>query len=200
MSTLLTDRFMTPVETPRLILRKLTMADAQDLYAYSCDPEVARFVLWSAHRSISDTRFFLRCLIRQYRAGEYASYGIELKKTGRIIGTIGFSVVSREHRCVEIGYSLSRRHWNCGYMSEALSAMIKRGFEEEHFHRIEATHDVRNGASGRVMEKCGMQKEGTLHGKLFNKGEYIDVCIYGITLEQYREQMYFKKTQKPDSD
>ncbi len=185
MNSLIPDTYMPPIQTPRLILRRLNMADAQDLYEYFKDPEVARFVLWSAHRSISDTRFFLRCLLRQYRAGEYASYGIQSRETGRIIGTIGFAQFVREHRCAEIGYSLARSQWNRGYMTEALSAMLRQGFEVEQFHRIEAMHDVRNPASGRVMLKCGMQLEGVMHGKLCNKGEYIDVCLYGITQQQY---------------
>ena len=185
MSNLIFDTFMQPIQTPRLILRRLTMADAQDIYDYSRDPQVARYVLWSPHRSIGDSRCFLRCLIRQYRTGEYASYGIQSRETGHIIGTIGFDQVSREHRCAQVGYSLARSAWNRGYMTEALSAMLQSGFEVEHFHRIEATHDVRNPASGRVMEKCGMTLEGVLKGRYYNKGEYIDVCLYGITLEQY---------------
>ena len=51
--------------TDRLILRRMTMADAQDIFAYSRDPEVSRYVLWDAHRSIHDSRAYLRYLQRQ---------------------------------------------------------------------------------------------------------------------------------------
>jgi len=54
--------------TRRLILRPVRMSDAQDLYEYSRDPEVARHVLWDAHRSIHQTRAYIRYLLRQYRS------------------------------------------------------------------------------------------------------------------------------------
>ena len=48
--------YMPELRTPRLRLRKMTMRDAQDIYRYSRDPEVARHVLWDPHRSIGDSR------------------------------------------------------------------------------------------------------------------------------------------------
>ncbi len=172
--------YMPELYTQRLLLRKLTMNDAQDIYAYSKDPSVARYVLWHPHRSVMDSRFFLKCLMRQYRNREPASYGITLRDTGRVIGTIGFSQISQEHRCAEIGYSLARDCWNKGYMTEALGAMLEYGFRTLMLHRIEATHDLRNPASGKVMEKCGMRCEGVLRGTLYSKGEFIDVRLYAI--------------------
>ena len=65
--------YMPDLETDRLILRKLTMHDAEDIYAYSRDPEVARHVLWDAHRSIGESRAYLRYMIRRYRMTEPAS-------------------------------------------------------------------------------------------------------------------------------
>ncbi len=179
--------YMPTIETERLVLRKLTLSDAQDVYCYSRDPQVARYVLWSAHRSINETRFFIRSLLRQYRNHEPASYGIALKSTGQAIGTIGFSYINNEHRCAEIGYSLARVHWNKGLMSEALAAMLEYGFSRLGLNRIEATHDVRNPASGRVMEKCGMRFEGIHKSKLYSKGEYIDLAMYAITSRQFTQ-------------
>lgn len=179
------DNYMPDLQTPRLLLRKLTMGDAADIYAYSKDPQVARYVLWSPHASISESRAYLRYTLRQYRNGEPAPYGITLRQTGRVIGTIGFAFVNYEHSAAEIGYSLARDEWNHGYMSEALSAMIRYGFEHYRLYRIEAMHDVRNAASGRVMEKCGMRYEGTLRGKLYSKAEHIDVCLYSIIRPEF---------------
>ncbi len=168
------------LETPRLTLRKMTMADAQDVYAYSRDPEVSRHVLWEAHRSIHESRAYLRYVLRQYRAGEPSSWGIEHTEDGRMIGTIGFMWWNREYRSAEVGYSLSRAYWNHGLMSEALREIVRFGFDEMHLNRIEAQHEVDNPASGRVMEKVGMRKEGVLRSRLYNKGKYVDVALYAI--------------------
>ena len=47
-------------------------------------------------------------------------------------------------------------------------------------NRIEAQHELDNPASGRVMEKCGMRKEGVLRQRLYNKGKFVDVALYAI--------------------
>ena len=173
------------LETERLVLRRMTMRDAQDMYAYSRDPQVARHVLWDAHRSIGETRSYIRSTLRRYRAGEAASLVIELKAERKVIGTIGFMWVQRENAAAEVGYSLAQAYWNQGIMSEALAAVVKYAFTQLHLNRIEAQHEVDNPASGRVMRKVGMVKEGTLRQRLFNKGKFVDVDLYAILREDY---------------
>lgn len=172
--------YMPVLDTPRLRLRKLTMHDAQDIFEYSQDPLVAKHVLWDAHRNVSESRNYLRYMLRKYRMCEPASWGIEWKETGKIIGTIGFMWIQTDNACAEVGYSLARAHWGKGIMTEALHAVIDYGFDMLKLNRIEAIHECSNPASGSVMRKCGMQFEGTLRQKLFNKGRYVDVDMYAI--------------------
>ena len=173
------------LSTPRLTLRKMTMRDAADIYAYSRDPEVARHVLWEAHRSIMDTRAYLRFIIRQYHEGTPSSYCMVLRETKRVIGTIGFMSYDQDNSIVEVGYSLAREHWGKGLTTEALSAVIDFAFRELRVHRVEAMHECDNPASGRVMSKCGMRHEGTLRARVFNKGHYSDVELYAVTREDW---------------
>lgn len=175
-----------PLETERLLLRALTMRDAQDMFAYSKDPDVAQYVLWDAHENIGQTRSYLRFILRQYRNGEPTSYGIVLKETGKVIGTIGFMWLNQESRSAEIGYSLAREYWNQGLMTEALKALIDFSFNRLRLNRLEAQHDTRNPASGKVMLHCGMKKEGTLRQRIYNKGRYIDVDMYAIVATDKR--------------
>ena len=100
-----------------------------------------------------------------------------------MIGTIGFMWVNLEHRSGEVGYSFARDCWGQGYATEALRAVLQFGFDTLRLHRIEAQHEVDNPASGRVMEKCGMQCEGVLRGRVFNKGHFSDVKLYAILRE-----------------
>ena len=72
--------------TPRLLLRKLNMRDATDMYEYSRDPEVARHVLWDAHVSPSESRTYIRYSLRRARLGEPCSWGIEHRASGKLIG------------------------------------------------------------------------------------------------------------------
>lgn len=178
--------YMPDIETPRLRLRKLTMRDAQDIFAYSQDPLVAQYVLWDAQHSLSEARSYLRFMLRKYRLGEAASWGIEYRATGRVIGTIGFSWIQRENSAAEVGYSLSRAYWNQGLMTEALGALLDYGFTALNLNRIEAQHETQNPASGAVMRKCGMQREGLLRQRLLNKGRFVDVELYAILRSDYR--------------
>ncbi|MCL1855181.1 MAG: GNAT family N-acetyltransferase [Clostridia bacterium] len=171
--------------TARLRIRPARMSDAQDLFDYSRDPEVARYVLWDAHKSIHQTRAHIRFLLKQYRSGQPGSFVIELARDSRVIGTIGFMWYHQENRSAEIGYSLGRAYWNQGIMSEALRAVLQFGFETLHLNRIEAQHESDNPASGRVMAHVGMRHEGHLRQRIYNKGRYADVELYAILREDF---------------
>ena len=173
------------LETPRLTLRRLEMRDANDIYDYGRDPQVARHVLWDAYTSVSEVRGYIRYMIRKYRSGEPSSWGIVEKETGRVVGTIGYMWYQKDNNACEVGYSLARRCWNRGYMTEALTAVIDYAFTVLKINRIEAQHEVDNPASGRVMVKSGMRYEGTLRGRIFNKGHFSDVALYAILREDW---------------
>lgn len=168
------------LETERLILRRMRMSDAADVYRYAQDPEVARHVLWEAHASIWESRSYIRYLLYQYKNGDPGSWGIVLKGTKQVIGTIGYMSYSADNSAVEVGYSLSREHWGKGLMTEALNTVIAETFQVLKLHRIEAMHFTDNPASGRVMEKCGMRHEGHLRERICCKGTFRDVEMWAI--------------------
>ena len=168
------------LETEDLILRKPRIRDAKDIYSYASDPEVARYVLWEPHRSVSETASFIRDLRARIRAGCPSSWVVVLRGTGTVIGTVGFVWYSAENNAAELGYSFSREYWKHGYATQALRAVIDAVFSSLPLNRLEAQHDVRNPASGRVMQKCGLTQEGILRGRILNKGEYVDTALYSI--------------------
>lgn len=173
------------IRTPRLTLRPVRMSDANDLYEYSADPQVAKHVLWDAHTSIHQTRAYIRYLLRQYRNAQPSTLAIALTGSGKVVGTIGFMWVQRENRSAEIGYSLNRAYWNQGLMTEALRAMLEFGFTKLNLNRIEAQHESDNPASGKVMLKAGMRYEGRLRQRLYNKGRFTDVELYAILRQDF---------------
>ena len=174
-----------PLETERLLLRPVRRGDAADFYAYASDPEVARHVLWRAHRSLSETRAVIRMIRRQYWNAEPSLYAIVLRSSGRMIGTIGFNAWDEEHLSAEVGYSLAREFWHQGLATEALQALLGLCFDRMGLHRVEGMHELDNPASGRVMEHCGMRREGVLRGRIRNKGAWKDVCLYAILAEEW---------------
>ena len=178
---------MPRLETKRLILRRIAMRDAEDIFAYSRDEEVARHVLWSAQKDVGEAKDYCRFMMKRYRCDQPSSWGFIEKATGRLVGTIGYMDYNEDNATVEVGYSLARWLWNGGYMTEALSRVIGYTFENMDINRIEAQHELANPSSGRVMEKCGMKKEGVLRQRLYNKGRYVDVALYAVIREDYEK-------------
>ena len=173
------------LETERLLLRPAVMGDAEDIYAYASDPEVARAVLWEAHRSLADSRDYIRYLRSQYHSGQPSNYVIVLRETGRVIGTIGFMQWYPEHGVVEVGYSIGRAWWGQGIAAEALRRFLALCFAQPSILRVEAMHETDNPASGRVMEKCGMRREGVLRQRISNKGRQVDVALWAILRDDW---------------
>jgi ribosomal-protein-alanine N-acetyltransferase len=176
------------LETPRLVLRKMTLDDVEDVFALASDPEVSRYMEWEAHKTIEGSRRFVQWVLDRYAAGQPAQWAIESKADGRMIGGFVYSVWRPEHRVGGVGYVLGRSYWNQGFMTEALRYMIGFGFEHLDLNRIEAICDVENTASRRVMEKCGMQLDGILRQHLFQKGRFRDSALYSILREEWPAQ------------
>ena len=173
------------LETERLLLRKLRYKDVQDIYDYAQDEEVAQFVMWDAHHSELETLEFLNVVIGLYNKNEPAPWGIELKETRRIIGTIGFVTLESEHNKAEVGYTLSKRYWNQGLMTEALTKIMEFGFEKMRLNRIEARCIAENLQSIKVLQKVGMIEEGTLRQFLYMKKKFRDIKIFSILKSDY---------------
>jgi RimJ/RimL family protein N-acetyltransferase len=100
-----------------------------------------------------------------------------------LIGAMG--LVIKGEGIAEIGYWIGVPYWNRGYASEAAAEIVRYGFEECGMDRIFACHFQRNPASGRVLQKVGMQYEGTLRRHLVKWGERIDLAFYGILREEW---------------
>jgi ribosomal-protein-alanine N-acetyltransferase len=167
------------LETPRLLLRPLTLADAPAFFAYASDPDVARTTTWEPHASLADTRAFIRFARNHYAAGEPGPWGLVLRADERVIGTCGLALAA--HHCRgELGYALARDCWGQGLATEAAAAVVRYGFEALRLHRVEARCLVDNHASERVMQKLGMTYEGTLRDCNLIKGEFVTLKVYSV--------------------
>ncbi|GLB61848.1 GNAT family N-acetyltransferase [Cytobacillus sp. NCCP-133] len=164
------------LETERLILRKITLDDAEDMYLYASNEEVTRYVTWETHSSLSDTIEFINTFLPQYDA----PWGIELKENGKFIGTVHFVWWQPEHKSAEIGYVLSKEYWGKGLITEAARAIISFGFDSMNLVRVQARCFLENKGSERVMEKLGMSFEGISRKIMYVKGEYKDLKVYSI--------------------
>src|ERR1051325_9808334 len=96
-------REMPVIRTPRLILRKLSMEDAEQMFAYASDPQMTRFTTWDTHRSIDDTLAFLAEAERRYEDGKPIAYGVVHTASKRLIGTCGLAGWNDQHERGALG-------------------------------------------------------------------------------------------------
>lgn len=172
--------------TRRLHLRPYRPEDWRAMFDnWAGDPEVTKYLSWGPHASPEVTKGILEMWVESYVSPTVYRWGIE--KEGELIGDIAVTLWREEEESCEIGYCLCRRFWNRGLMTEALNRVIHYLFETVGFHRVAICHDVQNPASGRVMEKCGLKKEGVFRGMKKRKdGSWMDVAYYAILSDDPR--------------
>ena len=173
------------IETERLILRRLTVGDAEDMFNnWANDAEVTKYLTWPTHKSVEVTKSLLAAWVEDYQKNDCYQWCIELKEIGQPIGTIGAVEIDESIGDIEIGYCIGRKFWNKGIITEAFKAVIDFFFNEVGVNRISGRHDVNNPASGRVMEKCGLKHEGTRIKAARNQQGICDIDIYGLVKEE----------------
>ena len=173
------------LQTERLTLRRLMVSDAFDMYEYSKDREVTRYLTWDAHPDVGYTREYLQYLGTHYNVGDFFDWGVILTEEDKMIGTCGFTRFNYESNSGEIGYVINPAYRGRQIAAEAVRAVMQFGFEELRLNRIEARFMQGNDASLRVMEKTGMTFEGYLRSSMFIKGDYKTVGVCSILRDEY---------------
>lgn len=177
------------IETERLYLRPIEIGDAESIFIYCSDPEVAENTTWYPHASMDDTFEFLNNYVfKNYEREVPEPWGIVLKENPEmVIGTIGLDWRSEKLKCMELRYALSKVFWGAGIMTEASIAVLDYGFNYYKPVRIEARTLVHNHASQGVLKKIGFTDEGTLRAVSYQKGAFTDSKILSILVEEWLE-------------
>jgi RimJ/RimL family protein N-acetyltransferase len=175
------------LETPRLILRAAVPADAPALQRVNSHPEVAAGSLTMPHPyHLSDAEEAIRRFLRRRAEGVAACYVITLRQSGELIGDIHMRFDDANSRA-GMGYSISPPHWNRGYATEAVHRLIRDAVLERPspVNRVFAEFYADNPASGRVLEKCGLQREGVLRQHILKDGQYKDLVLMGLLRQEF---------------
>lgn len=173
------------IETNRLILRKHEITDADDMFKnWVTDPKVSRFLSWEPHKGIDETKTLLKGWIEDYKKQDTYHWIIVFKNVMQAIGYIYLDELDDTYDSASVHFALSRKYWNKGIMTEALSSVLRFCFEKLELNKVETTHIVGNEASGRVMAKCGMEIEGITKHEVKVKGIF-HLVHYGITKERW---------------
>lgn len=160
------------IRTERLLLRPARPTDVDGMHAIFSDAETMAHWSTAPHQDRGQTEAWINLMLDAQAAGPMLDFIIE--KDGETVGKIGF------WRPPELGYILRRDLWGRGFVTEALSAVIRAAFETGGFDEIRAEVDPNNIASVRVLEKQGFERTGFAERTLEIGGVWFDSVYYAL--------------------
>jgi RimJ/RimL family protein N-acetyltransferase len=148
------------VETSRLLLRRPLASDADAIFGrFAADPDVTRLVGWPTHTTVDDTRAFLAFSDTEWEQWPAGPYLVFLREDGSLVGGTGLAFETPYRAAT--GYVFAKNAWGRGYATEALRAMVDLA-QPIGVRRLYALCHTDHVASRRVLEKCGLAREGIL--------------------------------------
>ncbi len=175
------------IHTERLILRKFTIDDARAMFEnWANDERVTRYLTWRPHESPEATKQLLEIWCADYENPN--TYNWAMEYDGVPIGNISVVQLNEKNEYANLGYCMGCAYWNKGLMTEAAKVVIDFLFSEVGVNRVEISHAVKNPASGRVAQKCGLTLEGTRREYFkASNGEFLDISYYGIIRSEWEK-------------
>lgn len=165
--------------TERLILRPLAISDSNDLYDFYRRPKAMQFMDTPPHTSSAETEK----MVGEMLDSPASTWTIRTSEDGPALGYVDF--IGNEG-VPGMGYILHPDHWDNGYMSEAVRAVLEHGFDELGLDRVELWIVEQNTASIRLAERVGFRRRGRLRQKNHKDESGHDKIVFGITAEQWR--------------
>jgi RimJ/RimL family protein N-acetyltransferase len=165
------------LETERLVLRRVTAADVDNLLALDGDPEVMRYLEPRVKtRAQIETEVLPLFLGRHQRYPDFGRWAADARDGGDFIGWFGLRPVQPSGAAMvdwpdappgsgvaEIGYRLRRSAWGRGYATEGARALVRQAFTELGVREVVATTMAVNARSRAVLERAGLLYARTVH-------------------------------------
>lgn len=174
------------IETPRLILRKLRREDAQDMFEYASDRELAFSGLWLPYDELQESIDDIEDALKEYDDHTLLDWAVEHKADQKMIGRAGLQSYHPRHARADLSYAFNRKYWGQGIATEAITAILPFAFETLRLNRIGAYVLWDNHASMRVLSKIGMQHEGIQRQVNALRGTPEDLHFYSILYQEWK--------------
>jgi len=166
--------------TERLLLRKITEEDADQVLFLRSDRDVLQYLDRDPITSIDDAVQWIRMIDAGVRSNEFIAWALSLKNEKQLVGTISFWNMKKEHYRSEIGYALHPAQQGKGLMQEAMTAVLEYGFKKMNLHSVEANVNPKNVSSIKLLERNNFVREAYHRENYFYKGNFLDSAIYSL--------------------
>ncbi len=160
------------------------MTDADEIFFLRSDKEVIRYIDRPPAKSLEEASGFIQKITELEKNNESVTWAITLKGNDKLIGTICYWNIRKEHYRAEIGYLLHPDFWGKGIMKEAMAEVIKYGFKVMNLHSIEANVNPDNKASIKLLEGYNFFREAYFKENYFFNGKFLDTAIYSLLADQ----------------
>jgi ribosomal-protein-alanine N-acetyltransferase len=171
------------IETPRLLLNRLTKYDREPLFAIFSDPKIIEYYDVERFKSIAEADRLIEYFDARFDSNTGIRWAIRDKSSGEFLGTCGFTNWNEFDHSAVVGYELSKDYWGKGYATEAVATILNFIFDESfHFyvHRVEALILPSNKPSEKLVKNLGFRLEGTLRGKCYWNNDFHDMNMYAV--------------------
>jgi [ribosomal protein S5]-alanine N-acetyltransferase len=166
------------LETERLILRRVLPSDVKEMFELRSNSETMKYIPRPLVTNYEETLAHIKMMEDKIETNEGINWAITLKGIDTMIGVIGHYRIKPEHYRAEVGYMILPEYHGKGITTEAVQCVVDYGFNTMQLHSIEGVIDPENGASEKVLQKCGFVKEGHFKENEFFDGKFIDAVIY----------------------
>ena len=176
------------ITTERLVLRKFRYDDADKMLEYwISDSKIQSLYSEPVYETKEEVKELLGKYIDSYEKKDYYRWAITLKETDECIGQIAYFLVNNKNHFGEIEYCIGSKFQKQGLGTEATKAVIRFGFNEINFNKVQICHKENNMPSKKVIQNCGLTYEGTLREFFYVDGEYIDRLYYSILKREFEK-------------
>lgn len=168
------------ITTKRLQLRLFTKADAPNVARLCNNYNIYKSTMYLPFPyNVEDALSWIDRHLDNFEEQRSYEFAITDKENGELYGAIALSH-NHHYNNGEIAYWIGEEFWGNGFATEAAGALIYFAFEVKRLHKVFARYFASNPASGKVMEKLGMKKEGVLLDHIRKDDRYEDLLHYGI--------------------
>ncbi|MDH5163015.1 GNAT family N-acetyltransferase [Heyndrickxia oleronia] len=168
------------ISTERLVLRLFQKSDAEAVTKLCNNYNIYKNTLYLPYPyTLEDALTWIGHHLDHFNADKSYEFAITDKENGRVYGAIALSN-NKKFNNGELAYWIGEEFWGNGYATEAAQAILRFAFDEKKYHKVFARYFHSNQASGRVMQKLGMKKEGIFIDHVKKENQYVDLVYYGI--------------------
>jgi len=173
------------METERLLLQPMAAGHLDFVFQHFSDPEINRYILDDEPvQTMEQAQEIIDFYVPPRKS--YNRWVLTLKADETLIGTCGFHKWDQRNHHAEVGYDLKTKYWHKGYMTEALRAALRYGFEQMGLNRIEAIVYPENAASLRLLQRLGFQQEGLFRQSFRQGDKYYDHLLLALLKGEWR--------------